>query len=151
MTGATDQGREVTPVWNRWPLPSAQPPGKASPGCFPQGRRHQEGCGSLEFISTALPFSGQRDSLSSTSLKGRGWYQLVQTVARETKQMIPAEPCAQCPCVVNSSGTRSFMAALCCGFVQGSRIHIPSWYRESGQQNSGLFFFSWCWGAEGRC
>lgn len=55
--------------------------------------------------------------------------------------MIPAEPCAQCPCVVNSSGTRSFMAALCCGFVQGSRIHIPSWYRESGQQNSGLFFF----------
>lgn len=63
--------------------------------------------------------------------------------------MIPAEPCAQCPCVVNSSGTHSFMAALCCGFVQGSRIHIPSWYRESGQQNSGLFFFPGVGGQEG--
>ena len=81
------------------------------------------------------------DSLSSTSLKGRGWYQLVQRVARETKQMIPTELCAWCPHAVNSSGMRSFTATLCCGFVQGSRIHISSWYREPGQQNSGFFFF----------
>ena len=54
---ATGQGREVTPVWSRGPLPSAQPPGRASPGCSPRGRQHQEGRGGLEFIrSSALPW-----------------------------------------------------------------------------------------------
>ena len=56
--------------------------------------------------------------------------------------MIPAELCAWCPHVVNSSGMRSFTAVLCCGFVRGSRIYISPWYREPGQQNSGFFFFS---------
>ena len=55
--------------------------------------------------------------------------------------MIPTELCAWCPHAVNSSGMCSFTATLCCGFVQGSRIHISSWYREPGQQNSGFFFF----------
>lgn len=55
--------------------------------------------------------------------------------------MVPAEPCARCPPAVSSSGSRLFTAALCYGFVQGSGIHISSWYRESGQQNSVVFLF----------